>query len=474
MELFNEVSDNSNGNSNINNINKYDISVPLPERVRPRTILEFVGQKHLIGNNSPFTKFFESGNFPSIIFWGPPGTGKTTLSNLIANHTNAIFVKLSATDSGIKDIRLVIENAKKAKKSQKQTILFIDEIHRFNKSQQDILLDAIEKGHFVLIGATTENPSFEINPAILSRCNVYILKNLIDEDIQTIINNAIDNDFILKEYNIKVIEWEFLFRYASGDSRASLKALETVFLNFKSEIENFKKNSNTSEINNELFFEIANSHFETALQQNIAYYDKKSENHYDNISALIKSLRGSDPDAAMIWVAKMLINGEDPKFIVRRLIIFASEDIGNADPNALNVAINTFRAVEVIGMPECRINIGQAIIYLALAPKSNASYMAIEKAFELVKNSNSEVLKVPMKLRNSPTKFMKNIGYGENYKNPHDYKKNSKNQTVEDNFIENENYFPESMKNISFYNPTNNGIESKLKERYKRLWGRIE
>lgn len=444
MELFEQLNDN------LTSSNEYNIDIPLAERMRPKRIEDFFGQSHLLGENSPFKKFFESGKFPSIIFWGPPGTGKTTLAYLISTYTKSRFIKISAIESGIKDIREIIEQSKKLKQSNKNTILFIDEIHRFNKSQQDILLEAIEKGYFTLIGATTENPSFEINPAILSRSNVYILKNLSNDELKQLIQNALKNDKILNKYQIEIEDWEFLIRYSGGDGRAILKALETTFLFYQSEIKLDES------------FKLTNKHFENALQQTIAYYDKNRENHYDNISAMIKSLRGSDPDAAMLWVAKMLDAGEDPKFIARRLIIFASEDIGNADPGALNLAVNVFKAVEVIGMPECRINIAQAITYLAAAPKSNASYMAIEKALQFIKVTKSEDLQVPFKLRNAPTKLMKNIGYGSDYKYPHDFN---------GAFIPNENYFPENIKQQKFYQPTENGLEKKIYDRLKNLWG---
>ncbi|MFY8159832.1 MAG: replication-associated recombination protein A [Candidatus Kapaibacteriota bacterium] len=452
MDLFNNELENKLSKNNLISMNQSNLEfIPLPERMRPKRVEDIIGQKHLLGENSPFTKFFSKKFFPSIIFWGPPGTGKTTLANLIADYTNSRFIKISAIDSGIKDIREIIEQSKKLKKSNKNTILFIDEIHRFNKSQQDILLDAIEKGVITLVGATTENPSFEINPALLSRCNVYILKNLEENELKELIQNALIKDPIISKLNVQVEEWDFLIRYSGGDGRSILKALETTILFFNDKFEN-KESIN-----------LKNEHFESALQQQIAYYDKNRESHYDNISAMIKSLRGSDPDAAMLWVAKMLNAGEDPKFIVRRLIIFASEDIGNADPNALNVAVNVFKAVEVIGMPECRINIAQAIVYLALAPKSNSSYMAIEKALAYIKSTYSDNLKVPLKLRNAPTKLMKNIGYGEEYKYPHDY---------DENFIPNENYFPDEIKPQSFYNPTENGTEKKLFDRLKKLWNR--
>jgi putative ATPase len=452
MDLFNNELENKLSKNNLISMNQSNLEfIPLPERMRPKRVEDIIGQKHLLGENSPFTKFFSKKFFPSIIFWGPPGTGKTTLANLIADYTNSRFIKISAIDSGIKDIREIIEQSKKLKKSNKNTILFIDEIHRFNKSQQDILLDAIEKGVITLVGATTENPSFEINPALLSRCNVYILKNLEENELKELIQNALIKDPIISKLNVQVEEWDFLIRYSGGDGRSILKALETTILFFNDKFEN------------EESINLKNEHFESALQQQIAYYDKNRESHYDNISAMIKSLRGSDPDAAMLWVAKMLNAGEDPKFIVRRLIIFASEDIGNADPNALNVAVNVFKAVEVIGMPECRINIAQAIVYLALAPKSNSSYMAIEKALTYIKSTYSDNLKVPLKLRNAPTKLMKNIGYGEEYKYPHDY---------DENFIPNENYFPDEIKPKSFYNPTENGTEKKLFDRLKKLWNR--
>lgn len=457
MDLFNNELENKLSKNNLISMNQSNLEfIPLPERMRPKRVEDIIGQKHLLGENSPFTKFFSKKFFPSIIFWGPPGTGKTTLANLIADYTNSRFIKISAIDSGIKDIREIIEQSKKLKKSNKNTILFIDEIHRFNKSQQDILLDAIEKGVITLVGATTENPSFEINPALLSRCNVYILKNLEENELKELIQNALIKDPIISKLNVQVEEWDFLIRYSGGDGRSILKALETTILFFNEQIE-------SQQFENEESINLKNEHFESALQQQIAYYDKNRESHYDNISAMIKSLRGSDPDAAMLWVAKMLNAGEDPKFIVRRLIIFASEDIGNADPNALNVAVNVFKAVEVIGMPECRINIAQAIVYLALAPKSNSSYMAIEKALTYIKSTYSDNLKVPLKLRNAPTKLMKNIGYGEEYKYPHDY---------DENFIPNENYFPVEIKPKSFYNPTENGTEKKLFDRLKKLWNR--
>lgn len=428
---------------------------PLPERMRPQSINEFIGQEHLIGENSPLYRFFQNSSFPSILFWGPPGTGKTTLAYLVSQNIKSHFIKLSAVESGIKDVRQVIEVAKKYQKLSQRTLLFIDEIHRFNKSQQDILLEAVEKGYFTLIGATTENPSFELNPALLSRCNIYILKALSDQDLINIVENALKKDKTLSLYKIKVDEYDFLLRYAGGDGRSILKALETSFLFYKTEIQ--EKSGKNEE------FVLNNDKFNISLQQNIVYYDKSGENHYDNISAMIKSLRGSDPDAALLWCAKMLNAGEDPKFIARRLVVFASEDIGNADPNALNVAINVFRAVEIIGMPECRINIGQGITYLALAPKSNASYYAIDKALAFVKKTTAEDLQVPFKLRNAPTKLMKNIGYGQDYRYPHHY---------EGAFLENENYFPENIAIQKFYEPTEYGLEKKIKERYYSLWKR--
>ena len=416
---------------------------PLADRMRPRSIDEVVGQQHLIGDGAPLRKFFEACEFPSMIFWGPPGTGKTTLALLIAQKTSFEISRMSAVEAGVKEVRDVIARAKMLKKSGKRTLLFIDEIHRFNKNQQDALLHAVESGVLTLIGATTENPSFEVNSALLSRCQVYRLLALNDDEVRKVAERALNEDIILKEYNIRIEDWDFLLTIAAGDARTILNAIELAFKVVD------KKGQKLI---------IMRKDFEKALQQKTAQYDKKGENHYDTISAFIKSLRGSDPDAALLWLAKMLDAGEDPKFIARRMVIFASEDVGNAEPGALTLAVSVFRAVEVIGMPECRINLAQGATYLASCPKSNASYMGLEKATSALKRGIS--LSVPLHLRNAPTKLMKKEGYGENYKYPHNY---------DEHFIE-ENYFPEDAKPQVFYKPTNLGFETKIKSRLERIW----
>jgi putative ATPase len=350
---------------------------------------------------------------------------------------------MSELEARVKEVRDVINRASLLRKSGNKTLLFIDEIHRFNKNQQDALLHAVESGTLTLIGATTENPSFEVISALLSRCQVYRLYSLTDEEIKTIAERALKNDIILGKYDIEIDDWNFLLTIAAGDARTVLNAID---LAFKIADKHSKK------------IILKRKDFETALQQKTAQYDKKGENHYDTISAFIKSLRGSDPDAALLWLAKMLDAGEDPKFIARRMVIFASEDIGNAEPGALTLAISVFRAVEVIGMPECRINLAQGATYLASCPKSNASYMGLEKASAAVKSGMS--LTVPLHLRNAPTKLMKDEGYGKDYKYPHHY---------DEHFIE-ENYFPEGETPKTFYKPTDIGFEIKIKNRLERLW----
>ena len=416
--------------------------IPLPERMRPQTIDSIVGQEHLIGIGCPLRAFFENGTFPSIILWGPPGVGKTTFAQIIATAANYIFYQLSAIDASVKDVRDIINKAKYEIGKGNKILLFIDEIHRFNKSQQDSLLNAVEKGIITLVGATTENPSFEVNPALMSRCQVYKLQPLSDENIKKIIDDAINNDVILSQYDIKIADYNFITKYSGGDARTALKALEVAVKLHP----------------NETSFTITNDDFENALQQKFAQYDKAGESHYDTISAFIKSLRGSDPDAALYWLAKMLEAGEDPKFIARRMVVFASEDIGNADPFALSLAVSVFQAVQLIGMPECRINLAQGVTYLACAAKSNASYMGIEMAMNDVRNGESLI--VPLHLRNAPTKLMKQEGYGAGYKYPHDF---------ENHFVD-ADYFPVGMKPKIYYEPTQFGKEKNFSERLKFFW----
>ncbi len=417
---------------------------PLADRVRPKTLDEVIGQDHLVGEDGPLRKFFESGDFPSMIFWGPPGSGKTTLAYLVADLADYNFVRISAVESGVKDVRRVIEQAEKFLKSGKQSLLFIDEIHRFNKSQQDALLHAVEKGIITLIGATTENPSFEVNSALLSRCQVYHLKELDSDDISEVIDHALKNDEILKNLNIHIEAMDFLLRISGGDARTALNAIE---LSLK------QQNAKPGER-----VEITRPILEKALQQKTAYYDKHGEQHYDTISAFIKSLRGSDPDAALFWLAKMLEAGEDPKFIARRMVIFASEDVGNADIYALTLAISVFQAVEMVGLPECRLNLAQGVTYLASCPKSNASYLAIKRAEKDIKSGVPMV--VPLHLRNAPTKLMKDEGYAEGYKYPHDY---------EGHFVK-EKYFPDELDPQTYYRPGDFGREASFKDRLRKLW----
>ncbi len=415
---------------------------PLAERLRPVDLNNYFGQKHLIAKGKVLRNAIESNLLPSIIFWGPPGVGKTSLSLIISKQLKRPFYSLSAINSGVKDVREVIEKAgKNTIFSQEKPILFIDEIHRFSKSQQDSLLGAVEKGTITLIGATTENPSFEVIPALLSRCQVYVLENFSEQDLMSILNYAIKNDVILKNKNITIKENEALIRVSGGDARKLLNALEMVV------------NTNESEkicITNEMVLNI--------IQKNLALYDKSGEQHYDIISAFIKSIRGSDPNAAVYYLARMLKGGEDPLFIARRLIILASEDIGNANPNALLLANNCFNSVNVIGMPESRIILSQCATYLACSAKSNASYKAIEQAYALVEKTGD--LPVPLHLRNAPTKLMKELNYGANYQYAHNF---------DNNFI-NLEFLPDTITNTTLYEPNNNVKENELRNYLKKLW----
>jgi putative ATPase len=420
-------------------------SAPLAERMRPKSLSDYIGQQHLIGKDAVLRKAIESGNIPSMLFWGPPGVGKTTLAFIIAETLDRPFFSLSAINSGVKDVREVIEKATAYKKGGIQPILFIDEIHRFSKSQQDSLLGAVEKGIVILIGATTENPSFEVISALLSRCQVYVLQNLSEEELLDLLIQAIQNDVILKEKTIVLKETEALFRLSGGDGRKLLNTFEIVI---------YSANSQKIEITNKMV--LAN------VQQNMALYDKTGEQHYDIISAFIKSIRGSDPNAAVYWLARMIEGGEQPSFIARRLLILASEDIGNANPNALLLANTCFQAVNVIGWPESRIILSQTVVYLATSAKSNASYEAIGKAQQLVKETGD--LPVPLHLRNAPTKLMKDLNYGTDYKYAHSYV---------GNFVDQE-FFPDKLIGKKLYEPGDNSAENKVREFLKRLWDKYK
>ena len=411
-------------------------NAPLAERLRPRKLEDLFGQAHLTGKDSILRKAIDQQQIPSMILWGPPGVGKTTIAGIIAHTLQQPFYTLSAISSGVKDIREVIEKANE----QNSAILFIDEIHRFNKGQQDALLGAVEKGIITLIGATTENPSFEVNSALLSRCQVYVLKPLDEEEQINILKKALKDDEMLSHKHINLSEHEALIRIAGGDARKLLNLLEIVC----------NQLANNEIITDEKVMAIA--------QHKIALYDKKGEQHYDIISAFIKSMRGSDPNAAVYWLARMIEGGEDVKFIARRMVIFASEDIGNANPNALLLANNTFQAVNIIGYPESRIILSQCAIYLATSPKSNASYMAIEDALDNVRKKGD--LPVPLHLRNAPTKMMKNMDYGKNYQYAHHY---------ENNFVLQE-FLPEAITGTRFYSPQKNAREEEIRKFLKDRW----
>ncbi len=416
---------------------------PLAERMRPKSLDEYVGQEHLIGKGSVLRQLIEKSMVPSMILWGSPGIGKTTLANIIAEVTERPFFKLSAINSGVKEVREVIEKAKRQDMfSGQHPILFIDEIHRFSKSQQDSLLGAVETGTITLIGATTENPSFEVISALLSRCQVYTLESLSKNNLIGLLDHAMEKDALLKEKQISFKEHEALLRFSGGDARKLLNLFELVIQNEKGKR-----------------IEITNDKVQRIAQQNMATYDKNGEQHYDIISAFIKSIRGSDPNAGVYWLARMIEGGEDPKFIARRLLILASEDIGNANPTALVIANNCFQAVNVIGPPESRIILAQCVTYLASSPKSNAAYVAINAAQEEVKKSGD--LSVPLALRNAPTKLMKDLGYGQSYQYAHDYP---------NNFIL-QNYLPEDIEGKTFYDPGHNARENELRKRLKALWG---
>ena len=417
---------------------------PLPERMRPHNLDGYVGQRHLIGEGCILRNMIESGNLSSFILWGPPGVGKTTLSRIVAKSLNREFFTLSAVSAGVKDVRDVIEKAKSNSlfSSGLAPILFIDEIHRFNKAQQDALLGAVEDGTIVLIGATTENPSFEVITPLLSRCQVLVLKSLVQEELQSLLDNALKNDEILKHLKITVKETDALFRYSAGDARKLLNIVEIVV----------GANSNRPEI------VIDNLTVTSCLQENVAIYDKGGEMHYDVISAFIKSVRGSDPNAAVYYLARMLAGGEDPKFIARRLCILAAEDVGLANPNALLLANSTFQIVHTIGMPEARIPLAECTIYLASSPKSNSAYKAINEALEVAKNT--QMSSVPLYLRNAPTKLMEELGYADGYKYAHDFP---------GHFADLE-FMPEDLVGTKFYEPSDNKQEEGLRNRLESLW----
>lgn len=416
---------------------------PLAERLRPKILDEFMSQSHLVGPKGALTQHIKQGLIPSLIFWGPPGTGKTTLAHIIATTSKRPFYALSAINSGVKDIRDVIEKAKQSGGlfTTKNPILFIDEIHRFSKSQQDSLLQAVEKGWVTLIGATTENPSFEVIPALLSRCQVYILNAFDKIDLEALLKRAIEKDDIISKKNIKLDETEALLRLSGGDARKLLNIFELVVNSYDAEK-----------------IIITNDAVLKRVQNNTVRYDKTGEQHYDIISAFIKSIRGSDPNAAVYWLARMIEGGEDGKFIARRLLILASEDIGNANPTALVIANSTFQSVTAIGYPESRIILSQCATYLACSPKSNASYQAIKNAQQLVKDTGD--LSVPLSIRNAPTKLMKELGYGDNYKYAHNH---------ENNFAIHE-FLPDDVKNTKLYDPGNNPRENGLREFLKKRW----
>jgi len=417
---------------------------PLAERMRPQTLDDYVGQEQLLGEQGTLRKVINAGRVPSLILWGPPGVGKTTLAQIIAQNSKTTFYKLSAINSGVKDIREVISKAQNQKFFDAASpILFIDEIHRFSKSQQDALLGAVEKGTVTLIGATTENPSFEVISALLSRCQVYILKHLKKENLIKMVDKAISSDSYLKKKDITITENEALLKFSSGDGRRLYNLLELIINSY----------------NDDEKIIIDNASVEERIQQNMALYDKSGEMHYDIISAFIKSIRGSDPNAAVYYLARMIDGGEEPRFICRRMIILASEDIGLANPNALLLANNCFQAVNNIGMPEGRIIMSQCAIYLAASPKSNASYMAINEAMATVKQTGN--LSIPLHLRNAPTKLMKKLDYGKDYKYAHNY----------DNNFAAEEYLPDEISKSAFYKPGSNASEEKMKNHLNNLWG---
>ncbi len=419
------------------------MSAPLAERLRPRTLDEYIGQEHLVGRNGVFRKFFETGNVPSFILWGPPGVGKTTLAKIVATQLERPFFTLSAVTSGVKEVREVIESAKRQRFfDAKPPFLFIDEIHRFNKSQQDSLLGAVEQGVVTLIGATTENPSFEVISPLLSRCQVYTLRPMEDADLQRLLDRALTTDTELRTRDIEVRETAALFKFSGGDARKLLNILDILVGATEGKIT------------------LTDRYVTDCLQQNIALYDKNGEQHYDVISAFIKSVRGSDPNAAIYYLARMLAGGEEPRFIARRLVILASEDVGLANPNALLLANACFDTVHKIGMPEARITLAETTVYLATSPKSNSAYMAINRALAQVEHDTNN-RPVPLHLRNAPTRLMEREGYGKGYKYAHDY---------EGNFAELE-FMPQGLEGTRFYEPnTGNASEAKIAERIERLW----